>query len=580
MRRLIGIAISVLVAAGAALAIATVAQGGDSYKFDVIFDNGRALIAGETVKIAGAVAGTVSNVSVTPDEKAKVEGTITNRFQFHTDASCLLRPEGLIAEDYLECDPGSPNKPLLASKNGQPPTVPVSQTKEPVQLQDLFDIFNVPTSERFQALINELGISTAGTGDQLNSILRRANPTLQLADNVIGILNSQTSQLSTAINATDQIARTGVNRTAAVHNFVTQANGLLRLTNSHTGSMEQSINKLPGLLASARPALNDLNTVAVDGTPLLSSIRQATPALNKVSNDIVPFTKLAEPNLASLAGTIDQAIPDATAARPLVHTVTHYLNVSATPTAQFASMMQNMLQHGVSENFLSILYYISGALSKYDSHGHMLSGLLENPNNGDCVTYSRQPENGCQAHFQPQPGFSALPMSRTRAGIKVGNAVRKANKRSTTTKRAAKQGGAAPGSAPDKSSAAAASALAAGTPTGSSSPNNASSGAQSNPLSNLGGGMKNLGSTLSGTVDSVTSGTGTTTAPAPTATSAAQNNVGTTLNSVNAKVNQVLGSQTGTGTGTTTTQTSTTGTQTSTTASGGSLQSLLSYLLK
>ena len=69
--------------------------------------------------------------------------------------------------------------------------MPVQNTTEPVSLLDLFNIFNLPTRERFTVIINELGIGTAGEGQNFNDILRRANPALALARQVIGILARQ-----------------------------------------------------------------------------------------------------------------------------------------------------------------------------------------------------------------------------------------------------------------------------------------------------------------------------------------------------------------------------------------------------
>jgi ABC-type transporter Mla subunit MlaD len=169
MRRLASLSVLVLAAVAIALAIGASAQGSDSYRFDVIFDDARGLVSGQLVKIAGAPAGTISGVTVTPQYRARVAATITGGFRFHTDASCTIRPQGLIAENYLACDPGTPSAPLLRPQGGYPPTVPVTRTTEPVSLQDLFNIFNLPTRERFQVLIDELGIATAGEGDNLNA---------------------------------------------------------------------------------------------------------------------------------------------------------------------------------------------------------------------------------------------------------------------------------------------------------------------------------------------------------------------------------------------------------------------------
>jgi ABC-type transporter Mla subunit MlaD len=96
MRRIAALsAVLAIVAAVAALIVGSSAQGSSAARFDVIFDNARGLIGGQLVKIAGAKAGTVTNVVVTPDFKARIEATVASRFfPFHKDATCTIRPEG------------------------------------------------------------------------------------------------------------------------------------------------------------------------------------------------------------------------------------------------------------------------------------------------------------------------------------------------------------------------------------------------------------------------------------------------------------------------------------------------------
>ena len=76
-----------------ALVLGASAQGSSQASFDVIFDDARGLIGGQVVKIAGAKAGTIENVTVTSNFKARIEATIDSQFMpFHQDATCTIRP--------------------------------------------------------------------------------------------------------------------------------------------------------------------------------------------------------------------------------------------------------------------------------------------------------------------------------------------------------------------------------------------------------------------------------------------------------------------------------------------------------
>jgi ABC-type transporter Mla subunit MlaD len=404
-------AAAILVLLGACGALLTFvfggsAQGSGTSSFDVIFDDARGLIGGQLVKVAGAQAGTINNVVVTSNFKARVEASIESQFMpFRTNATCTIRPEGLIAENYIDCDPGSPPAPILKGENGFPPTVPVQNTSEPVSLLDLFNIFNVPTRERFAALISELGIGTAGEGQNFNDILRRANPALALARQVIGILARQKAQLATIIDATNTIASDAASHTTDVQNFLDRASALSTLTASHASNLALAINRLPGLLSAAQPALQQLDTVAVDATPLVQQIHASTPELNQVADDLGPFVKVAKPALRDLGGALEKAIPAIRETTPLVKTLRQYIARSLPGTKLVARLFVNLQQHGFTESLISLFYYVASSLARYDSTSHLLSVLLIGPDNGVCGTYATTPVAACNAHYGSGPKY-------------------------------------------------------------------------------------------------------------------------------------------------------------------------------
>jgi ABC-type transporter Mla subunit MlaD len=436
VRRLAGIAFALAGAAiVAVLAMGASAQGSQQGSFDVIFDDARGLVAGQLVKIAGAQAGTIQNVSVTPDFKARVQASVDSRFlPFHQDATCTIRPEGLIAENYVECDPGRASSPALKSTGTASPTVPVSRTTEPVSLLDLFNIFNQPTRQRLTVLVNELGISTAARGQDLNDLLRRANPSLALARQVIGVLNHQKSQLATIVDATNAIAANGAGHTTEVQSFLDRAANVTSLTAGHRTALAQAIQRLPALLQTAQPALNKLDTVAVDGTPLVRQIHAAVPSLNRLSDDLTPFVKAARPGLAKLSVAVSKAIPTLKATAPLTKTLRGYADRSKSGTLLTARLFENLQQHGFVENFLSVMYYIGASLSRYDSTSHMLSILLISPDNGLCGNYATTPVPACSAHYGKQAAFTPAKKAAASLVASAPKSRKSANTRKPTTR--------------------------------------------------------------------------------------------------------------------------------------------------
>jgi virulence factor Mce-like protein len=407
MRRLTGILMAALLIGWGASALASSGSTGQaSGRFDVIFDDARGLVPGQLVKIAGARAGAIDSVHLTRGFKARIEATVQAKFMpFHQDATCTIRPEGLIAENYLECDPGTPGSPPLKGRDGYPPTVPVTRTTEPVSLLDLFDTFTLPTRERLTVLLNELGISTAGRGQDLNQILLRANPALALARRTVDILLGQQSQLKELIASTAVVAAQGASHTQDLQRFLERAAALSSLTASHRSPLAQGIRRLPGLLAVARPALAQVDAVAVQGTPLLRQLQAAAPLLDRVSRDLKPFVKAANPGLAHLSASLRTSIPALRESLPLLGRLEDYARRSEPSTQLTAALYKNLQRHGFVEEFLSVAYYVATSLSRFDSTSHLLGLLLLAPQNGRCGQYATKPVPGCSAHYGAQPAY-------------------------------------------------------------------------------------------------------------------------------------------------------------------------------
>src|SRR5919199_3031344 len=137
-------------------AILTGAGNGGSYKVRAIFDSAAFVVKGEDVKIAGVRVGDIESLHVTKDKKAAVVLNITDPgFQdFRADATCKIRPQSLIGEQFVECSPTQPRAstdkpapPLRKLDNGER-LLPSSQTSTSVALDLIGDINRLPVRQR------------------------------------------------------------------------------------------------------------------------------------------------------------------------------------------------------------------------------------------------------------------------------------------------------------------------------------------------------------------------------------------------------------------------------------------------
>lgn len=402
MRRALAVAavlallVGALVAAGAGGGSGS--GGGGTYRVDAIFDNAGFLIPDQDVKIAGAKVGKVADIHLTSDRKARISMDIDKRFApFRSDADCTIQPQSLIGEKFIQCTPGTVNGKPLQPVGDNPPTVPLSGTHAPVDLDLVLSTFRQPTTTRLSLLLDALGNGLAGHGTDLNQALRRANPALEQTDRLLAQVNGDRQTIRSLIGESDRVLSVLAKRREDVAGFVKQAAGVTATTGARQADLRATLRGLPGLLDQTKPALADLQSLAQQGTPVVASLGAAAPATTRLLNRLQPFSRQLRPTLNSLGdaartgrATVKVAAPQLRRARRLT--------VPLGPVAQMTSdLFQSTQQKGAVEGLLRFVYYATTAQARYDSISHILPAYPVVKDT--CNLYALVTVKACDAHF-------------------------------------------------------------------------------------------------------------------------------------------------------------------------------------
>ena len=406
MSRLVSVTIA-LVAAVVAVAALTRsgAESASDYRVDAIFDTAKGIVPGQLVKIAGAKVGSVEDVTLTPDYKARIQMSVERRFApFRSDARCEIRPEALIAENFVNCDPGTPDGRPLEGKGGEAATVPVERTAVPVSLTDLFKVMNTPARQRFPLVIATLGLGLSGRGEDLNAIIRRANPTLADARRVLRVLSRQRAQLQGVIDSSDRVVAQLSRRRGRVQDFIESAAHVTRRTAERRDALAEAVRRLPALLDAARPALQRLDQLTADGTPVLSDLRAAAPGVNRLIREVEPFAVAGVPALRELGSVATRARRTIRVVRPVLVELRE-LARAGIPTAELLdTLFVSLRDRGFVEGLLNFTYYGAAASSRYDAISHILPAHFSSSN---CGTFATTPVPGCSANYGADGAASA-----------------------------------------------------------------------------------------------------------------------------------------------------------------------------
>jgi phospholipid/cholesterol/gamma-HCH transport system substrate-binding protein len=416
MRRILLIALAL----GAAATLAVVGTGasdgdGGSYEVRAIFDNAVSVIPGESLKIAGVKVGTISSLDVTKDAKAAVVMNVTQPgFQdFRKDASCIIRPEGFIGEKYVECTPtqphaaGAPQQPKLTKITDGPGKgqylLPVTNTQTPVDIDLINNIFRLPYAQRLTLIVNELGAGLAGRGDDLNQVIKRANPALQETDKVLSVLGTQNRTLAQLAVNSDAILAPLARDRAQVADFVDKANTTAAATAQQSGALEASFERLPTFLRELQPTLRSLSDVSDAATPTLRDLGAVAPTLNRLVLALGPFADAALPATKSLGTAADAGSAALPPTLPVINQLRQFSQLALPVVSDLSQLVTSIRDTGGIERILDFVFYTTNGTNGYDSIGRYLrTELVANL----CSLYATttDPTGECNANFSgPKP---------------------------------------------------------------------------------------------------------------------------------------------------------------------------------
>jgi ABC-type transporter Mla subunit MlaD len=421
MKRILVILIA-LVGSAVVLATGTAAGGDDgNYEVRAIFDNAAFLVTGEQVRVAGANVGVVSDVTLTnTEEPATADGSpdpgkavVVLRiddpgFQdFRTDASCLIRPQSLIGEKFVECKPTEPRAPgteappeLSQVADGQPGAgqylLPLENNGTAVDLDLVNNIMKEPYPDRFRLILNSLGAGFASRGKDLAEIIERANPALQETNKVLAILAGQNRTLSQLSADSDEVITQLAKRRQNIASFINQSETVASASAERGADLQESFARFPQFLRELKTTMNSLDNFATTATPVFTDLGVAAPALTRATKALGPFSEAGIPALNSLGDAAELAGPDLTGSDSVIKQIRGLAKSGKPATGNLARLLTNLDKSGGFNYLNNTIFNSSGSVNAFDDFGHFLRAYLPINN---CVDYETIPEGNCGTFF-------------------------------------------------------------------------------------------------------------------------------------------------------------------------------------
>ena len=283
------------------------------YQLEAVFESANSIRKSSPVRIAGVTVGKVGKVEPLEGSDAalvtlKLDDT---GLPIHEDATLKIRPRIFLEGNfYVEMSPGSPSAPALESGD----RIPITQTSEPVQLDQVLTALQSDTREDLQQLLkgygqgltyeptaaDDVGHDPEAQGltgaEALNAASQYAVGAFR--DSAIvqdAFLGTERHDLSRVVKGLGDVSEALGRDERALQELVTNFNRTMAAFASESANLQTTIGLLPSVLRNANDALDSLNA--------------AFPSTRAFAREILPGVRETPATIAAFFPWLDQATP-------------------------------------------------------------------------------------------------------------------------------------------------------------------------------------------------------------------------------------------------------------------------------
>ncbi len=232
------------------------------------------------VRIAGTRVGVVSSLTPHQDPAtgrvtATVDIKLEKKFEpLPADTKVIVQSVSAVGLKYLELEKGTSSRTLKAGA-----TIPVSQTREPVDINQLFDMFDQKTRTAIQVNTINFGDGLAGRGLGLNNTISTLRPLVTNAIPALRNLAAPKTGFGELFVALDRVASQTAPVAQANANVFSDLDTFFSAWAGVAPSLEQAIAGGPAALEQATYSLPFQAPFLAKATEFMRLLRPSAAAL-------------------------------------------------------------------------------------------------------------------------------------------------------------------------------------------------------------------------------------------------------------------------------------------------------------
>ncbi len=384
-----------------------------SFQLRAVFASAVNIAKDSPVRVAGVTVGSVEGISLYrgSDVAVVTMGVNDNGLPLHADATLKIRPRLFLEGDFfVDLSPGSPSAPLLQSGA----TIPIAQTADPVQMDQVVTALDSDTRGDLQALLASYGTAlthepTAAenrvqdpivrgktAAQALNDAARRAPGALRDATIVAQALGGErVNDVSQLVSSLGRVTGALSQNEGNLQGVVTNLDIALRAFATQSQALDAAVGLLPSSLAATYRAFAALNAALPTAGAVAADLVPAVEQLPQTVSAALPWIAQARvlasqgdlgglsSDLASAAPPLGSLIPSLTSLARRLDPVSRCFSQVIFPAGN-TTLDDGPLSTGAPwyQELWYALVGVNGVGSNFDGNGSYVRGLI-----GSSATY-------------------------------------------------------------------------------------------------------------------------------------------------------------------------------------------------
>jgi ABC-type transporter Mla subunit MlaD len=303
------------------------------------------------VRFEGIEAGLVNDVQLVHGHAVLTVGVADKFGPVYRNATAVVRPNTALQDMYIDVlSRGTPSAGIA----GPNYVVPLSQTRSPVNLSEVLNLFGPGVRAHLYDVLDQLGNGLADRGVQLRQAFIDFAPLLKIAGQISAQLATRAGDTKQLVHEASLLASVIGNRTTQVRNLVISGTTALQALATNGGvPLQQTIHELPATLAALSPALTDVNGLLPNLDRAVTSLGPVADRLPTALPQLRRFAISADPAVRALRTPVVKLVPLADSLGPFAAGLANTLTALQPQTGYVNRITQDVSRcpHQIDEFF-------------------------------------------------------------------------------------------------------------------------------------------------------------------------------------------------------------------------------------